>query len=198
MKITLQSILIAGVFAAPFAAVAQHAPETAVITAVAPGKVAMGEVMQVQGKIKSVDKANRVVVVVGPHGNEVAVNVGPEVKNFNQIAAGDVVTLTMAQAVLGAVKKVAPGALRERIESQQAVKAPLGEKPAGAVERTVVIVADVVAINAKAQTVTLRGPRRSVEVGVNDPTIIAGLKIGDQVEAHYVEAVALEVSAAKR
>jgi hypothetical protein len=109
-----------------------------------------------------------------------------------------VVTLTIAQAVLGEMKKMAPGALRERIESQQSVKAPLGEKPAGAVERTVVVVADVVAINAKAQTVTLRGPRRSVEVGVNDPTIIAGLKIGDQVEARYVEAVALEVSAPKR
>lgn len=198
MKKNLQTLLLAGILTTPFAAMAQQPPQAAAITATAPGKAAAGEVVQLQGKIKSVDQAKRSVVVVGPQGNEVEVSVGDRVKNFSQIAKGDLVTLSFMQAVLAELKKVGPGAVRERVESQHAHAAPLGEKPAGAIERTISVVADVVAINAKAQTVTLRGPRRSIEVAVNDPALISGLKIGDQVEARYIEAVAVEVTAGKR
>ena len=177
---------------------AQQPPQAAAVTATAPGKAAAGEVVQLQGKIKSVDQAKRTVVVVGPQGNEVEVSVGDKVKNFSQIAKGDLVTLTFMQAVLAELKKVGAGGIRERVESQHAHTAPPGEKPAGAIERTISVVADVVAINAKAQTVTVRGPRRSIEVAVNDPALLNGLKIGDQVEARYIEAVAVEVSAGKR
>jgi len=46
--------------------------------------------------------------------------------------------------------------------------------------------------------VTLRGVKRTVELAVNDPAQLKEIKVGDQVEAKYVEAVALEVTAAKR
>ena len=60
------------------------------------------------------------------------------------------------------------------------------------------MIANVVAVNPRAQTVTLRGVERTVELGVNDPAQFKEIKVGDQVEAIYVEAVALEVTAAKR
>ena len=72
-----------------------------------------------------------------------------------------------------------------------------GEKPGAAIEKTVLIIANVVAVNPKAQTVTLRGPKRTVELAVNDPAQFKEIKVGDQVEAKYVEAIAIEVTAAK-
>lgn len=199
MKKTRISIALAlAVLAAPVAVFAQQAPQAAVLAATAPGKAAVGEVVQLQGKVTSIDKANRVVVVTGPHGNNVNFNCGEEVRNFDQIRVGDLVTLSYSQALVLELRKVANSGIRERTESTEAVRTKLGEKPGAAVEKTVRVIANVVAVNPRAQTVTLRGVERTVELGVNDPAQFKEIKVGDQVEAIYVEAVALEVTAAKR
>ena len=199
MNKTRISIALAfAVLATPVAVVAQQEPQAAVLAATAPGKAAVGEVIQLQGKVSSIDKAKRVVVVTGPQGNHINFNCGEEVRNFDQIRVGDLVTLTYAQALALELRKVANNGIRERIESEQAVRAKPGEKPGAAVEKTVLVIANVVAVNPKAQTVTLRGVKRTVELAVNDPAQLKEIKVGDQVEAKYVEAVALEVTAAKR
>lgn len=199
MKKTRISIALAfAVLATPVAVMAQQAPQAAVLAATAPGKAAVGEVIQLQGKVSSIDKAKRVVVVTGPQGNQVNFNCGEGVRNFDQIRVGDLVTLTYAQALALELRKVANNGIRERVESEQAVRAKPGEKPGAAIEKTVQVIANVVAVNTKAQTVTLRGVKRTVELAVNDPAQLKEIKVGDQVEAKYVEAVALEVTAAKR
>lgn len=199
MKKTRTTIALAlAILVAPVAVFAQQAPQAAVLAATAPGKAAVGEVVQLQGKVKSIDKAKRVVVVTGPHGNIVNFNCGEEVRNFDQIRVGDLVTLSYSQALVLELRKVANNGVRERIESTEAARTKLGEKPGAAVEKTVRVIANVVAINPRAQTVTLRGVERTVELGVNDPAQFKEIKVGDQVEATYVEAVALEVTAAKR
>ncbi len=45
-----------------------------------------------------------------------------------------------------------------------------GAKPAGAVERSVCMIANGVAVNPTVRRVTLRGPRRTIELAVNVPT----------------------------
>ena len=185
-------------FSMPLVALAQNAPKAVAVTANAPGQAAVSEGIQLQGKIKAVDKKTRSVIIVGATGNEIHMALGEEVKNFDQIHVGDLVTLTYIEALVLELRKVEAKGLRERVESEQAVRAKPGEKPAGAIERTVRVVADVVAVNPKAKTVTLRGPKRTVELAVNDPARFKEIKVGDQVEATYTEAVALEVMAAKK
>ena len=182
----------------PLVSFAQNAPKAVAVTANAPGQAAVSEGIQVQGKIKSVDEKARSVVIVGAAGNEIHMALGDEVRNFDQIRVGDLVTLTYIEALVLELRKVETKALRERVESEQAVRAKPGEKLAGAVERTVRVIADVVAVNPKAKTVTLRGPKRTVELAVNDVERFKEIKVGDQVEATYTEAVALEVTAAKK
>ena len=75
---------------------------------------------------------------------------------------------------------------------------PPGEKPGVMVEKSVRVVANVVAVNSKAQTVTLRGPKRTVELAVKDPAMLQNVKVGDQVEGVFTEAVALTVTAAPK
>lgn len=81
-------------------------------------------------------------------------NLSDEVRNFDQIKVGDLVTLTMQAIALG-LRKVANNGVRERVDSENAVVAKPGEKPGVMVEKSVRVVANVVAVN-KAQTVTLR------------------------------------------
>ena len=194
----LPSLLAVAILSMPLLAQAQSAPQGAVVAATAPGKAAVGEVVQLQGKIKSVNKKERSVVVVGASGNELYMVLGEEARNFDQIRVGDLVTLTYAQALALKLLKVENNGIRERVESTDAVRAKPGEKSAGAIERTVRVIANVVAVNHKAGTVTLRGPKRTVELVVNDPAQLKEIKVGNQVEAEYVEAVALEVTAAKK
>jgi ethanolamine utilization protein EutQ (cupin superfamily) len=193
----IQMILAATFLAAPLFAVAQNQPQAAVVVEKAPGAGAVTEAVQLQGKVKSIDKKTRAVVVVGPNGNEVLFNLSNDVRNFDQIKVGDLVTLTYAQALALELKMVANNGIRERVDTEKAVAAKPGEKPGMMVEKSVRVVANVVAVNPKAQTVTLKGPKRTVELYVKDPAQFQNAKVGDQVEVLYVEAVALEVSAAK-
>ena len=140
----------------------------------------------------------QIAVIVGPNGNEILMNLSDEVRNFDQIKVGDLVTLTMMQAIALELRKVANNGVRERVDSENAVVAKPGEKPGVVVEKSVRVVANVVAVNSKAQTVTLRGPKRTVELAVKDPAMLQNVKVGDQVEGVFTEAVALTVTAAPK
>ncbi|TXG92978.1 MAG: hypothetical protein E6R10_04670 [Rhodocyclaceae bacterium] len=191
-------LLAVAALAAPFAAQAQNQPQAVVMVEKAPGVGAASETVQLQGKIKFVDKKRRSVVIVGPNGNEILMNLSDEVRNFDQIKVGDLVTLTMMQAIALELRKVANNGVRERVDSENAVVAKPGEKPGVVVEKSVRVVANVVAVNSKAQTVTLRGPKRTVELAVKDPAMLQNVKVGDQVEGVFTEAVALTVTAAPK
>jgi hypothetical protein len=52
-------------------------------------------------------------------------------------------------------------------------------------------------VNQETKTVTLKGPERTVDLKLDDPEQVARVKVGDRVEAVYVEATAIAVSPAK-
>ena len=191
--------IAAAILSTSFAAIAQNAPQGAVMAAKGPGEAAVAEAVQLQGKVKSIDKQNRTVVVVGQQGKEVALNLGPEARNFDQIKVGDLVTLTYVQALaLELHKSVNGGKLGQPITTEQSVRAKPGDKPAGAVERTVNVTANVIAVDQKTQVVTLKGPNRTVELKVKDPAMLKDIKVGNQVDATFTEAIAIEVTAAPK
>jgi hypothetical protein len=73
---------------------------------------------------------------------------------------------------------------------------PPAAKPR-AEEATVVTVRGTVeAIDQAAQTVTLKGPKRTLTVQVRDPKKLEAIKVGDPVVARYYESVAFEVKKA--
>jgi len=56
---------------------------------------------------------------------------------------------------------------------------------------------DVVNVDPQTQTVTLRGPERTVDLKVRDPKQFALIAKGDQVEATYAQALAVKVERVK-
>jgi len=182
----------------PLLAHAQSAPQADGVVATAPGQALAAQTVQIQGKVKSIDKKARSVVVVGEQGKEVTIKVGEDARNFNQLRKGDIVTLTYAQALVLELQKVSGKVVSERVESEQSVRTKLGEKPGGIVQRSIRVVAEVVAVDLKENTVKLRGPKQTVEMAVNNPAQLKEIKVGDQIEAVYLEAVGLEVTAAPK
>jgi ribosomal protein S17 len=74
-------------------------------------------------------------------------------------------------------------------------QAPLGEgaKPKVVGASLVTVRGTVEAIDAEKQTVTLKGPKRSLTLHVRDPKKLELIKVGDPVVAKYYEALAVEV-----
>jgi hypothetical protein len=165
------------------------------VMATAPGKAAAANVVEITASVQAVNKATREVTIKGPRGHVETVVAGPEVKNFDQIKAGDKVALRYVEALSLELKKggTAPVA---RTDSAMGGTAKPGEKPAAGVGRQIHVTANVVAVDAATQTVSLKGPKQTVDLHVGDPEQFKLVKVGDQVEATYTEAVALSVEPA--
>jgi Cu/Ag efflux protein CusF len=178
-------------------ALAQQKPDAgaAVMTAKEPGKATIATTVKATGTVEAVDKATRQVSIKGPKGNVNTVTAGPDVRNFDQIKVGDQVIVQYLEAVSLTLKKDGKE-LRSRTDTTDSARAAAGDKPAGIVARQVEVIADVIAVDAKTQVVTLRGPKQVVELKVRDPEQFKLIKVGDQIQAVFTEAVAMSVEPA--
>ena len=194
MKLIKRSALALAILL-PLSGFAQESPKgNAPVDKSAPA-VTLTESVELQGIVTAIIPKTRSITVKGATGNEITFTAGPQVKNFKQIKLGDVVTLNY-QAALALDLRKGGGRFRERIESEQAVSAPAGAKPAGGIERTLTVIADVTAVDAASGTITLRGPQRSVELAVKDKDLLRDIRVGDQIAATYREAVLVAVTVA--
>ena len=163
-----------------------------------PGRVAMAREAKISAQVVGIDKATRTVTLKGPKGNIVDIVAGDEVRNFDQIKLGDLVVARYMQALTLELKKT-KGGVREATEREAAVRAQPGERPAGAVGRQVTALADVIDVNPKNKTITLKGPKGNVvTLDVHNPDQFKVVKKGDQVEVTYTEALALSVEPAPK
>ena len=180
-----------------FLALPASAQTGAVAAATAPGKGAVAETVKVEATVSAIDKATRAVTLKNAQGEELTVTAGPEVKNFDQMKVGDVVTVEYLRALALELKK-GGGLIVQRTEQAGGAAAKPGERPAGAVGRQVKVVADVVDVDPARQTVKLKGPQRTVELHIADAEQFKRVAKGDQVEATFTEAVAIAVTPAAK
>src|SRR5262249_13511363 len=66
-------------------------------------------------------------------------------------------------------------------------------KPKGETATVVTLRGTVEAIDKDKQTVTIKGPKRTLTVRVQDPKKLEAIKVGDPVVGKYYEAIAFEV-----
>jgi hypothetical protein len=163
-----------------------------------PGKAAVVRAAKISAQVVGIDKATRTVTLKGPQGNVVDVVAGDEVKNFDQIKLGDLVVARYAEALTLELRKTKAGAGDASVRAE-AAKAKPGERPAVAGARQVTALAEVVAVDPKKSTITLKGPMGNrVTLAVQDPDHFKVVKKGDQVEVTYTEAIALSVEPAPK
>ena len=195
----MKSRIALAVISAAFAATGfAQKPEAAGGTVVAsePGRAAIVRAAEISAQVVAIDKATRTVTLKGPQGNSVDIVAGDEVKNFDQIKLGDFVVARYAQALTLELKKTKVKA-GEPTVTEAAARAKPGERPAGAVGREVTAIADVIGVDAKKKTITLKGPRGNiVTLDVQNPDQFKVVKKGDQVDVTYTEALALSVEPA--
>jgi hypothetical protein len=176
----------------------QPAATGGTVVASEPGRATIARAAELSAQVVGLDKATRTVTLKGPKGKVVDIVAGDEVKNFDQIKLGDFVVARYVQALTLELRKTRVEG-REITERQEAVRAKPGEQPAAAVARQVTALADVIGVDPKKKTITLKGPRGNVvDLEVQNPEQFKVVKKGDQVEVTYTEALALSVEPAPK
>ncbi|WP_438979323.1 hypothetical protein [Polynucleobacter sp.] len=147
------------------------------------------------GEVTKIDVATRTVTLKNQDG-ETSIVAGPEVKNFAEIKVGDRFDVVYELAVaIELVKVKNPGTTGEQTTTTTTT-APQGEKPGMITTNTITATANVEAIDAAKNTVSLKGPQGNIfKVKVQNPDLMKDIAVNDQVKVVYTEAIAAVVSA---
>ncbi len=188
-------VLFAAVAIAAALPAAAQKPDASGATIVAsePGKAAAVRTAEVSALVVAIDAKTRTITLKGPKGQVVDIVAGDEVQNFPQIKVGDFLKVRYMQSLALELQKTKTGA--SGISAQgAAVQAAPGQRPAIAAAGEVTAIAKVTAVNPKAKTITLKGPRGNVvALDVQNPEQFKVVKVGDEVKVTYTEAIAISV-----
>ena len=148
-------------------------------------------VAQVTARIVHIDTNENSVTLRGPQGNQMIVDVDPEVADVKKLKVGDEVHIAYKGALLLSADKVDTKGVRSRVETQATTPDSNG---ASTQVRSVEVVATVQKIDRKKRQVTLRGPQRTVTLQVAADVPLDKLKVGDSIRANYASATAVQIT----
>ncbi len=149
----------------------------------------------IQGTVEAVDQAARTVTIRPQGGNPVTVDVPPNATRFDQVAVGNTVGITYFDRISVRVKPASEPAVDQTLEPT--TTATPGSLPGATRTRQRVATVTITGWSPTERVLSFRGPnganytRRLLDA--TDPSIVAGLKIGDRVDVTRTEAVTLTV-----
>ena len=162
-----------------------------------PGEAAAVSTRSLTATVLAVDQASRRLTLQTPDGQSETVVVPPEVKRFNEVAAGDTINIEVREGLLFEYQPAGSMAVQPQAVvagGRTDPNSPPGAAAAAAVQSTVT----VVAIDAPNRVVTVQGPdgnKMHVKAGSN--VSIEKLAVGDRLLATYVAEVALSLEKKK-
>ena len=175
--------------ALPFGCSSEPEKETAAATPVYESERTVSTV----ATVVSVDPDHRKITLKGPLGNMFTCSVDERVRRLQEIKPGDQVAITYQEAAAVKVVKKAEKAEKDEV----VIRAPEGEKPAGAVVQQTTMTAEIVGLDKAKGTITLKDEDGDITtVAVRHPERLAGLKVGDLLWISYSEALAVSVEPA--
>ena len=155
-------------------------------------KFEAADTVTAQVHVLAVDKANRMMTVKRDVGDTVMVQVGPEVKNFDQLAAGDVMDVVYVDKLTITVEPAGTSGSSASITTSTANP---GEKPAGTYSEKSEVRATITAIDTTAGTVTMTAADGTTLAARPQPENLAKVKVGDTVVFTHTQDVAVSVKA---
>jgi hypothetical protein len=153
----------------------------------------LGDGVVITAEVIGIDRVDRTLMLLGPEGNVVELEVSHAARNFDQIEVGDQVKVEYYESVLLYLGE--RGQKPEIFAGLVAMRSDKGEDSGGTVVEAVDVSTTVQAIDRTKRTVTLKGPDGKSITAEVDPSVNAfdTLKVGDAVHARYTEATAISV-----
>jgi hypothetical protein len=147
------------------------------------------------GTVEAIDHKARVLTLRDEAGKLTTVDVPKSAERFDTVKVGDKVTATYYDNVTVRLKK--PG--EAAVNSLDAAVTPgAGEKPAGTIAAQRTMTAKIEAIDKAVPSITFSGPNGwKYSRKVQDKQALEQVKVGDQVDFTWTEAVQLSVEPPK-
>lgn len=190
-----RALLLAAALLIPGAALAADPEETPAAAAEPAARaVAVGEEVTLTGKVVSIDRQTRIVVIEGERGRQISIRVPEESANFDEVSVGDPVVALYRESIALTIAPV-PNAEPGASELAAVSLAPEGATPGGVIADQVQLRAVVRAVDAEARTVTLDVPaggqrRLKARAGVD----LSNVKVGEQVRVTHTRALAISLT----
>lgn len=151
-----------------------------------------------EGTVLSTDKKTRTITFKNNEGESKFV-AGPEITNFDQIKKGDRLNVNYQLAVAIELIKTKSDGIRSKVETNTVTTSKANEKPAETISNKTTIIADIVEVNREKKLVSVKGPSGKITtVTVKNPTLLADVKVGEQVKVIYYDAMAASITAPKK
>ena len=155
-----------------------------------------GETVTVSGTVEAIDQTSRALTFKNEAGELVTIDVSPEVKRFPEIKVGDKITARYYDNVTVRLKK--PG--EAPVHTAAAAVTPgTGAKPGATVATQRSMTAVIDAIDPNVPSISFKGPQGwKYSRRVLDKNVLKQVKVGDQVDFIWTEAVQITVVAPKK
>jgi antitoxin (DNA-binding transcriptional repressor) of toxin-antitoxin stability system len=162
----------------------------------APTAAVSERIAEVTAVVENVDTTTRQVLLRGADSSLATVKVGPQVRNLNQLRAGDTVRIGYIEALVAEL--VPPSGNLTADQRAGAARARPGQRPGGAAAEQIRVRVRITNVDQGSGTVNFVGPNGQPRMAVvTDPAMLALLpqvKAGDEVQLTYVEAVAVRIT----
>jgi hypothetical protein len=143
-------------------------------------------------KVMEIDHAKRTVILQSADGETFTAKVGEGAVNFDQVAVGDMVNVTLTEELVVFLDE--EGAAPVDSSSSALATAPEGAQPGGLVVATNQVTGTVTAIDHEQRTATLQFKDGSTKtLPVRDDIDLTLRKVGDQVVFRLTEKLAISV-----
>jgi len=167
------------VFALVFAAQAAVAEEAASTSK--PG-LSASRTVSVAAQVSAIDHATREVTIEADDGTSMTFIASDDVRNLDQVHAGDYVIAQVFQEVDIEVRANPEGLSPAAAVAEFGARAPEGAEPGVVVGQAVTVVALVTAIDLEANTFTLKGPEgNEMTFEAQNPDNLRRSEVGDLV-----------------
>lgn len=159
--------------------------------------VEVSDLVEIAVTVAAIDQAQRLITVRGPEGNELTLEVGPEVRNLAQVEQGDIVRLSYEQAYMAVRIDPEEQPQIAAAATSGAARAAEGERPGLAIGAMVTMVVMIESIGPDGRTATFITPDgglQAIYVEREESRAFArSLQAGDLVQLTRAEALALVV-----
>ena len=146
--------------------------------------------------VEAIEQSTRTITVKNDKGIYETIQAPAGMTRFSELKVGDTITARYYENVVVRLKR--PGEAAVDVDSA-AVTRGEGQRPAGtaAAQRTITVT--VTAMDPKTSSVTVKGPNGyTYSRRVADKKTFAQLKVGDQLDMTWTDALLISVDSAKK
>lgn len=161
---------------------------------------ASGELLEITAKVVATNDYAKMIKLKGPEGKAKWYTVPDRVWRVSEIKPNDKVKVRYYEAVATELLPGGGGGTQGFVQDKPVSEVTLapGEKPTAEFARGITLFGTVDSIDTESSKVTIRGRDGNLKVvRVQDPSVLEGIKVGNNVRATYVEALAVSVEKAR-